>query len=326
MKKNIFDKFQDWLILQIEKFEKREDRDVLRRVPFWILFFFPYGIYLLLFKTKVNKLIKVLVTIAIAFFSIIGLDIALYPNRVYDNTCKESYNKFVLEHEDLKLREPLYASKTSDFKLGDKVYFAFNIYDSLDMYYGIFEINNYHKDYKLVSLYDVDYDFSNVYTSKEFEGVKEIHPVVLSFILSSQKDFDLSAMSKETDVKEDDVFCNTINQELKVKNKIYSFEFNDFTVTKVVEKATDKVLFETSFEESFNNYMPQIVRNMLEKDFNSSYKVVGYNYFNNGHYYHINVADKNYTVKYLPGVNAELLLVEDLDEFKSYLDSMIDKY
>lgn len=326
MKKNIFDKFQDWLVLQIEKFEKREDRDVLRRVPFWILFFFPYGIYLLLFKTKVNKLIKVLVTIAIAFFSIIGLDIALYPNRVYDNTCKESYNKFVLEHEDLKLREPLYASKTSDFKLGDKVYFAFNIYDSLDMYYGIFEINNYHKDYKLVSLYDVDYDFSNVYTSKEFEGVKEIHPVVLSFILSSQKDFDLSAMSKETDVKEDDVFCNTINQELKVKNKIYSFEFNDFTVTKVVEKATDKVLFETSFEESFNNYMPQIVRNMLEKDFNSSYKVVGYNYFNNGHYYHINVADKNYTVKYLPGVNAELLLVEDLDEFKSYLDSMIDKY
>ena len=326
MKKNIFDKFQDWLVLQIEKFEKREDRDVLRRVPFWILFFFPYGIYLLLFKTKVNKLIKVLVTIAIAFFSIIGLDIALYPNRVYDNTCKESYNKFVLEHEDLKLREPLYASKTSDFKLGDKVYFAFNIYDSLDMYYGIFEINNYHKDYKLVSLYDVDYDFSNVYTSKEFEGVKEIHPVVLSFILSSQKDFDLSAMSKETDVKEDDVFCNTINQELKVKNKIYSFEFNDFTVTKVVEKATDKVLFETSFEESFNNYMPQIVRNMLEKDFNSSYKVVGYNYFNNGHYYHINVADKNYTVKYLPGVNAELLLVEDLDEFKSYLDSMINKY
>ena len=133
-------------------------------------------------------------------------------------------------------------------------------------------------------------------------------------------------MSKETDVKEDDVFCNTINQELKVKNKIYSFEFNDFTVTKVVEKATDKVLFETSFEESFNNYMPQIVRNMLERDFNSSYKVVGYNYFNNGHYYHINVADKNYTVKYLPGVNAELLLVEDLDEFKSYLDSMIDKY
>lgn len=326
MKKNIFDKFQDWLVLQIEKFEKREDRDVLRRVPFWILFFFPYGIYLLLFKTKVNKLIKVLVTIAIAFFSIIGLDIALYPNRVYDNTCKESYNKFVLEHEDLKLREPLYASKTSDFKLGDKVYFAFNIYDSLDMYYGIFEINNYHKDYKLVSLYDVDYDFSNVYTSKEFERIKEIHPVVLSFILSGQKDFDLSVISKETDVKEDDVFCNTINQELKVKNKIYSFEFNDFTVTKVVEKATGKVLFETSFEESFNNYMPQIVRNMLEKDFNSSYKVVGYNYFNNGHYYHINVADKNYTVKYLPGVNAELLLVEDLDEFKSYLDSMIDKY
>lgn len=326
MKKNIFDKFQDWLVLQIEKFEKREDRDVLRRVPFWILFFFPYGIYLLLFKTKVNKLIKVLVTIAIAFFSIIGLDIALYPNRVYDNTCKESYNKFVLEHEDLKLREPLYASKTSDFKLGDKVYFAFNIYDSLDMYYGIFEINNYHKDYKLVSLYDVDYDFSNVYTSKEFERVKEIHPVVLSFILSTQKDFNLNDISKETEVKEDDAFYNVINQELKIKNKVYSFEFNDFAVVKVTEKATNKVLFETVFEKSFDNYIPQIVRGLLEKNFNSNYKVTGYNYLNNTHYFHINVADKNYTVKYLPGVNAELLLVEDLDEFKSYLDSMINKY
>lgn len=325
MKKNIFDKLQDLLASKIEKFEKREDKDVLKKLLFWMVFFFPYGIYLLLFKTKINKFFKVLITITMLFAVIIGLDVALYPNRVYNSASKEAYTQFVLENKDLKLREPLYASKTADFQMNGELYFAFNIYDSLDMYYGIFKIKNYHKNYELVSLYTIDYDFANIYAIEEFKKIKDIHPVVLSFILSAKKDFNINNISTATDVKEDDVFHNIINQELTIEDKIYSFEFNDFTVTKIIEKSENKIVFEDASQNIFDTFTPQIVRGILEKNFRTNYKVLGYNYYNNAHYYNIEVADAYYTVKYLPGKNADLLLIDNLDDFKKQFINLVRK-
>lgn len=324
MKKNIFDKFQDWLVASVEKFEKREDKHTLKKVPFWLIFFFPYGIYLLLFKSKIKKLSKVLITLFMCFAIFISVDIALYPNRVYDNTCKESYSKFVLEHKELDLREPLYVSKTSDFKIGDDVYFGFNIYDNFDMYYGIFKITNYHKDYELVSLYEVDCEFVNIYASEKLKVVKDIHPVILTFIASTQSNFDLNKLVKETDVNDGDIFNNTINQELKIDNKIYSFELNDFIVTKVTEKSTNEVLFENISKNQFEYHTPQIVTNILQKNFNNTYKIIGYNYVDNAHYYNVDVAGNYYVAKYIPGVNVNLLLIDDLEEFNESFINLIN--
>lgn len=326
MKKNIFDKFQGWIVLSVEKFEKREDKDVLRKIPFWIVFFFPYGIYLLLFKTKINKFIKIMFVVITILLTIVGFDVAMYPNRVYNNTCKDYYSKFVSEHKELNLKEPLYASKVSNFKVDNQLYFGFDIYDSTDMYYGIFKINDFHKDYELISLYDIDYEFKNIYCSEDFSLVKDVHPVILSFILSAQDNFDLSSILKETDVNDGDVFNNLITQDIKIKNKSYSFDFNDFDVIKIIEKDTNKILFEDSTHESLSYYSPQIVKNILQKNFGSTYEILGYNYYNNAHYYNVEVAGEFYTAKYLPGVNVDLLLIDDLNEFKENFIHLVRKY
>lgn len=325
MKKNIFDKFQNSLAANIEKFEKREDKDVLKKIPFWLIFFFPYAIYLLLFKTKIKKWIKVAITTLIILISLISLDVTLRPNSVYNSVSKEAYTSFVSENPNLKLREPLYSIKTSHFKIDDELYFGFNVYDSLDMYYAIFKVKDYTKNYELVSLYSIDYDFSNVYSSKEFEKFKEIHPVILSFLCYCEKDLDVQSISKETDVKEEDIFYNRVTQDLKIKDTVYSFELNDFLVTKVIDKNSKEVLFDNTSKSAYDLYLPQILKNALKKNFGNSYEIVGYNYWNNAHYYNLDVADKNYTLKYLPGQNWDLLLIDDLELFKKDFTNLVRK-
>lgn len=316
MKKNIFDKFQDWLVATLEKFEKREDKDVLKKVLFWLILFFPYGIYLLLFKTKIKKVFKVLIMLASILLTIIGFDIALNPNRVYNTTCKESYTQFVLENEDLNLNEPLYTSKTSHFKVNDDLFFGFNIYDNFNMYYGIFKINDFHNKYELMSLYEVDFNFKNIYCNGYFKEVKEVHPVIVSFILSTQSNLDLKSIKSKTAVDDGDIFFNTIKQEVSIHDKTYIFELNDFYITKIIQKDSNEVLFEDSSMQIFSYYIPQVVKNLLQKHIGESYSILGYNYYDNAHYYNIDVAGEYYAVKYLPGVKANLLIIDDMNDFK----------
>lgn len=325
MKKNIFDRFQENLVKQVEEFEKREDKNILKKIPFWMIFFFPYGLYLFLFKTKVKKRFKVIVGTIFALIIILFIDIAVYPNRVYDNVAKETYEQFISENTDLKLDKPSYVSKSSHFNINNEMYFSFNIYDSLNMYYGIFKVHDYNKNYEIVSLYDIDYNFSNIYSSSEFSCLKDIHPVILNWIFLNNDNISFSDISKVTDVKEDDLFENLIYQDIKVKDKVYSFKFNDFAIVSVTDVKSNEELYSTSFNNSLKPYLPQVVSGLLQKNFNSSYEIVGYNYFNSKHYYNINVAGKEYSVEYLPGVNATLLSITDKEEFISHLESLIRK-
>lgn len=325
MKKNIFDRFQNNLVKQVEKFEKREDKDILKKIPFWMIFFFPYGLYLFIFKSKVKKRFKAIVTVIFTLTILLFVDIAIHPNRVYDNVGKESYEQFISDNTSLGLDKPSYASKANHFKVGKQMYFSFNIYDKFNMYHAIFKINDYNKDYELVSLYDIDYNFSNVYAKGEFSKVKDIHPVVLNLLLSSGKNINLSDIHKVTDAKENDLFDNIIYQDIKIREKTYSFEFNDFSVLRIVDTKHKKELYSAEFTDTIASHMPKVVFGLLNKNFSSNYKIVGYNYFNSKHYYNVNVAGENYSIEYLPGVDAKLLSISDKEEFTSHLESLMIK-
>lgn len=325
MKKNIFDRFQDNLVKQVEKFEKREDKDILKKIPLWMILFFPYGLYLFIFKSKIKKRFKAIVAIISALIIFLFIDITLHPNRVYDKVGKESYEQFVSENTDLGLDNPSYASKASHFEIDNQMYFSFNIYDKLNMYHAIFKVNDYNKDYEIVSIYDIDYNFNNVYAKGEFNNVKDIHPVILNLLLSSGKDINLSNIHKVSDVKENDLFDNIIYQDVKIKEKTYSFQFNDFSVLKIVDTKSKKELYSAEFTDTMASHMPKVVFGLLKKNFNSNYKVVGYNYFNSKHYYNVNVAGEDYSIEYLPGVDAKLLSISNKEEFTSHLESLMMK-
>ena len=325
MKKNIFDRFQDKFAEKLELFEKREDKDILKKIPFWMLLFFPYGLYLFFFKTKVRKRFKALVAVFFAFIFIISADIVKNPNRVYNQVGKESYNEFVLNNENLKLEECLYVNKNSHFTINNDMYFSFTIYDALNMYYGIFKIDNYNKDYKIMSLYDVDYNFSNIYAVGDFKKVKDIHPVILNFVMTSSTDISLDKISKVTDVKEIESFNNIINQDIVIDNKPYHFEFNDFEVLAIKEVGKDNNLYSLDLHNSLSIHLPDGGRKLLKKNFELNYKLVGYNYFNNEHYYNLLVGDESYCIIYYPGYNIDLMRVPDIKEFSSNLNSLMQK-
>lgn len=325
MKKNIFDKFQDWIASKIEQFDKREDKDVLKKISFWMLFFFPYAFYLLIFKSKINKIWKAIFIALFGLLIIIGLDTALYPNRVYNSAAAKSYNEFISDNEELKLEEVVYISKNSHFKINNQMYFMFDVYDRLNMYKAIFKVNDYSKNYKLISLYDIDYNFENIYAEGEFKKVKDVHPNILSYLFATFEDLTLNEISKVSDVKEDDIFDNIIYQEVKVKDSIYNFKFNDFTVFKVYNSTKKENLLDVENSKSFTVFLPKTVITLLTKNFDSTYKIIGYNYFNSKHFFNIEVGDKFYIVEYLPGSKADLFAVDDLDEFKSHFKTLIYK-
>lgn len=323
MKKNIFDKIQDKFSTKLEDIEKREDFNALKKIPFWLIVFFPYALYLILFKTKINKFVKFIVLSIFIFISILFADISLNPNRVYNDVGLTSYNLFVEENKDLKLDKAKYVNKNNHFKIDDQMYFSFSIYDSLNMYYGLFEINDYNKDYRLVSLYDTDYNFSNIYATDDFKNVKEIHPIVLNFILSNNvSNIRLENISKLSDVEEIDLFENITRQEVKINNKTYDFEFNDFNVTSI--KYEGELIYESSNHNILKSNTSSSVLELLNKNFDSNYELVGYNYINSEHYYNLTVGSSMYCIRHYPGKDIELLSILDKDTFlESISDLMI---
>ena len=325
MKKNIFDKFQDWLVGRIQKFENREDRDVLAKIPFWIIVFFPYAFYLFIFKSKVKKVWKYIVSILLSLLIILGVDTALYPNRAYNDAAKVAYNNFVSDNKDLKLEELKYVSKNNHFEVDGQMYFLFDIYDRLNMYKVIFKVDNYSKDYEVASVYDIDYNFSNIYANSKFKQVGEIHPNILPYLFSTIEELKLEDIKKVSDVKESDIFNNDIYQTIKAKNEIYDFEFNDFTISKVYNSTKKETLLDIDKSKAFTGFLPTIVTKMLNQDFKSNYRVVGYNYFNSKHFFNIEVGEGLYVVEYLPGSQAELFIVDDLDVFKKYFIGLVYK-
>lgn len=320
---NLFNNFQDFLNKKIENFNNREDKNVFKKILFWMILFFPYALYLLIFKTKIKKIYKIVITILFIVLTILFIDVSLYPNRVYDKVAKETYIEFINKNTDLELEEPLYASKSSHFQIGNQMYFTFNIYDKLNMYNGIFEVKDFNKNYKLVSLYDIDYNFSNIYSQGIFKDLTEIHPAIISFLFGNNNNLKIKDITNFSKIYEEDLFENVLYQDIMIKEELYSFELNDFTVFKVKNK--DKEIYSLDLSNSFRLYSPQSVRKILNKNFKSNYSFVGYNYFNSKHMFNVKVGDKNYTVEYLPGVESRLLSITDLDEFTSHLESLIFK-
>lgn len=322
MKKNFFDKIQDEFASKIKQFQEREDYEILKKVPFWLIIFFPYALYLILFKSNVNKFIKLIIISFFIFICMVFADISINPNRVYNDVGLKSYNEFVNKNDKLNLEEASYVYKTSHFELNNNMYFSFAIYDKLNMYYGIFKINDYNKNYELVSLYNVDYNFENLYSINEFKVVKDIHPVVLSFLLSKcGEEVDINDIKAKGDLIDDNVFENIISQDIEINNKVYNFKLSDFDVLEI--KNDNKLLYEYDLNDSISSHISSSSVSLLNKNFGSNYNLVGYNYINNEHYYNVTVGDNYYCIKYEPGKNIDLLHISNLEDFKNHIKSLM---
>lgn len=314
----LFDKFQKRLENYLIKLQSREDLRQLQRSLFWILLFPPYGIYILLFKTKISKVKKIIVGIITVLMLVLVIDISLYPNRVYDSVALKSYNKFAVEHDELNISEAREVYKKNHFKINDTMYFSFLVYDQKYMYYSIFEVEDYNKDYNIEYLYKVDFSEKPIYCSQDFKKYEDINPIVLDFLLSnSNMDFSFKPIKSI----EDDLFFNFQNQDIIINGKMYTFEFTDMEVISIIEDK-DEIY---RIDEKLRYKLPyKPIYDILFKNFEDKYQIVGYNYIYGSHNLNIKFIDKEYVVEYIPGYGATLKSIDDKSLYINDLKRIYD--
>jgi hypothetical protein len=212
------------------------------------------------------------------------------------------------------------------------------------MYNAVFKVNSYNKDYELVSLYDVDYIFENIYTTNEFESLVGIHPLIFSFIFANSKT-GVSDIIEESEVIEGDLLENYLYQIIKIDNISYLFELNDFGVTKVIKLSDEdldltiptlienvdsvddntKVLYSVTTHSILLENMTQNTKNLIVENFGSNFELIGYNYVATSHYYNFKIGDKYYNAKYIPGYKSELNAINDTESFKEDIEKILQK-
>ena len=76
-----------------KKIVNNNSKDVWRKIALFMIIFFPYALYLFLFKTNISKYIKGLVVIFSGLLLFIVADAVYYPNRVHDEIIYDSIQK-----------------------------------------------------------------------------------------------------------------------------------------------------------------------------------------------------------------------------------------
>lgn len=287
-----------------------------------ILLFFvicpPYSLYLFLFKTKSSKIIKGIIVIIALLISLLVVDTIIHPNRVYDEIALEQINKLKL-NKTISVGEVYNINKKNQFIYKDVEYISYYMYDEAEMYYVLFEVVEYNKEYKLVNLSTLSDTYHTLYENK-FKEYNNIHPIILEHLLSENNNL-LNNIIEVGDIEIKDIFYNNKTQVLTYDKYDITFEFNDFGIvqyksnTEDIEYiAKDNPLYNTNFK---------TVYKILSKNFNNKYDIVGFFYFDRTPIFHVVVGDNKYMVQYYYGEGASL---KSIDDEKLYYNSLEKKY
>lgn len=299
-----------------DSIENNSNKEVWKKIALFMIVFFPYAFYLFLFKTKVSKYIKAIVVVMVSIFLFIVFDTVMYPDRVHD--------EIVFNHmEEMKSNEKIdigaiyNIEKNTVFKYKNSEYMTYNLYDEYDMYYGIFKIEEYNKDYNLVYLYRLSNKFEVIYSDDTFAEFDKIHPIVFVHMLTD-KSFLLSEdINNVGDIEIKGIFENNKSQVVMIGNEYVSFEFNDFGVVEYESKSGNMEYY-SEINPLMNTKFKSVYK-VLSKNFQDDYKIVGFSYFDITPVFNILVGDTKYIVQYYYGEGASLQSVEDEDKYFEFL-------
>ena len=113
--------------------------------------------------------------------------------------------------------------KRDRFEYKDVEYMSYNLYDEYDMYYGIFEIKEYNKEYELVYLYRLSNESEIVYDSNAFVEFDKIHPIVFVHILTDENFPMFKNIDAVGNIEIKDIFKNNKYQTITIENENISF-------------------------------------------------------------------------------------------------------
>lgn len=308
---------------KIEKveFNNKEDIIIWRKIIIFSIIFFPYALYLFLFKTNISKYIKAVVVVFLSILMFFVVDTVKNPNRVYNEIAFEEINKFSKANADLNIGEVHTLDKVDNFMYKENEYIVFNLTDDNSMYYGIFKIEKYNKKYEMSFLYKLETKESILYDKGEFDKFKNIHPIVFVELLSNSDFEQIDKILNVDKVKEDDMFFNDKYQTIKTSNDEITFKFNEFGIIEYKSKNLNKK-YNVNPLKALNF---KAVDTVLYNNFKDDYKIVGYNYYNGTHAFNVIVGDTKYIVEYYIGHGASLQSVENEAKYMKFLKEIYEK-
>lgn len=298
------------------KNENNESEDVWKKIIFFSIIFFPYSLYLFLFKTKVSKYIKAVVIVFVSLLLFIVFDTVRYPNRVHDEIVF-SYMQEIKSNENISIGTIYNVEKRNNFEYKDSEYITYHLYDEFDMYYGIFEVKEYNKDYDLVYLYSLSNKLEVIHKDNRFVEFDKIHPVIFVHLLTSENFPVFKKINYVSDIEVKDIFENNKFQTIIIDDKEISFEFNDFGVVEYMSTSGD--IEYCAKENPLMNTEFKSVNKVLSKNFQDNYKIVGFSYFDITPVFNVVVGNNKYIVQYYYGEGASLQSVDDEDKYIQYL-------
>ena len=281
------------------------------------MIFYPYSLYLFLFKTDVPKYIKafvIVITIGLVFMVV---DVVCYPNRVHDEVILDNINskKF---NKEIDVGTVYNLDKKDLFEYKSEEYISYIIYDEYNMYYGIFEIIDYNKKYELVYLYQLSNEYKEVYNIK-FDEFKGIHPIIFVHVLKDDNFADLNLGNKLQfeDITIKDIFENIKSQIVILNKEKFEFEFNDFGVLSYMSNSLD---IEYKCDENpllYTNF--KSVYKVLYRNFNDKFDIVGFRYIDKTPTFNIMVGDTKYIVEYYYKEGSSLKSIEDEEKYYEFI-------
>lgn len=296
--------------------ENNGDKEVWKKILLFMIIFPPYALYLFLFKTKVSKYMKAIVIVFVSILLFIIVDTVRYPNRIHDEVVFSHIQEIKSEGK-IDIGTIYNIEKKTTFKYKDGEYLAYNLYDEYDMYYGIFEVEEYNKEYNLVYLYRLSNKFEVVYSDNTFVKFDKIHPVVFVHMLTDENFPVFEKISNASDIETKDIFENNKYQVITIEDDDINFEFNDFGVVEY-ESASGDVEYCADINPLMNTEFKSVY-NVLSRNFQDDYKIVGFSYFDIMPVFNILVGNNKYIVQYYHGEGASLQSIEDENKYFDFL-------
>lgn len=230
------------------------DRQKMRKkyhIWIWLILFCPVGIYKSVKYKCFSKTINILLVSTFCLCIILGIDNALYPDRVIDNNLKKSFTS-ISEENNL-----------GDYRFGEKIGTIKNKYIiySITSTKGTFDFYLDDASGKNISaIFELIPDKKNIFISNKFDdSLKDVYPEVLR--LFTKKDLSEKLGEIKNIIKTTDSY-----QEIECANGTFRYQV-DRDAAIGVYKVNDNKLIEQVYNNSNNSVqLPDILTNYLNKN------------------------------------------------------------
>lgn len=269
-------------------------------IPFWkwllMLLFIPYGLYYLVFQSKLKWFVKIPVTFVLLLLSILSLDQALHPYRVEEKLVKETMTHYLAQHSNERMGNLREMDREGAFVWKKDTHIVYRTLTTNGLY-DVIVVESGKGEYSVNGVFQV-YPTS-LWMNEKSKDIYPTAPMAMLYFYKHQKE--LGALKN--------VFEKNGTYDLETTKGIYRYSFKKDKVVSV-EKKTGEIILQQKNEYT----MPEDAVNYFEKhqkDLGKVLEVYGYDMDTEKEMYYVKTTQDIYRVDDYGNGNIKLLKMNE---------------